>query len=72
MFLIRNIYFTETIPFIYWPCFLIITMADIQMLLKVDKDLHALIKAEAEQQERSFAGQVRFILNSFFKEEKEE
>jgi len=47
-------------------------MADIQMLLKVDKDLHALIKAEAEQQERSFAGQVRFILNSFFKEEKEE
>ena len=41
-------------------------MAEIKMMLVLEDELHAKIKAEAEQQERSFAGQVRFILGNFF------
>jgi hypothetical protein len=40
-------------------------MAEVQMLIKIDERIHAGIKAESEQQQRSFAGQIRFILNQF-------
>lgn len=46
-------------------------MPYIQMLLKIDEELHAKIKAEAELQVRSFAGQVRFILTDFINKEDE-